>query len=111
MSCAAAISSPRPPRTGCCSGCSASPSPRYRHHRLVLDGEGEKMSKSAVVAAARGAARRGRDGESDSRRARFFGGRRGAFRGCAQLTLAVLAAVGSAETVALASALGACAIN
>ena len=46
-SCAAAICLPRRRRIGCCKRCSACAAPRYRHHRLVLDAKGAKMSKSA----------------------------------------------------------------
>ena len=44
---AGATSSPRHRSTGCCRSCWDSTPPRYRHHRLVLDATGAKMSKSA----------------------------------------------------------------
>ena len=49
----------RPRCIGCCRRCSDLPAPRYRHHRLVLDGDGAKLSKSAKSQASRALARAG----------------------------------------------------
>ena len=35
-----------PSSTGCCRDLLGLPAPRYRHHRLVLDANGAKLSKS-----------------------------------------------------------------
>ena len=44
--CAGATCSTPPACTVCCRRCSACPQPRYHHHRLILDADGRKLSKS-----------------------------------------------------------------
>ena len=67
MSCAGRTCSGRPACTGCCRRCSACPRRHYHHHRLILDADGHKLSKSTRATALR-ALRDGGASPADIRR-------------------------------------------